>query len=715
MFKPGRNCWKVFDSSAGTFLVDGENYFRDLYESLPLARNLIFIAGWDMDSRIRLVCKRKGQYPIRLAEFLDQLTRDRPDLNVYLLDWDFSTVFSAQREILPSLKFGWKTGERVRFKLDGTHPVGATHHQKLVIMDDRVAWCGGIDITGYRWDTREHRKGDRRRKTPSGVHYGPYHDVMVRVEGQVVTSLGELFRSRWRNATGEEIPDMPAGGGLEPDQKLTWDFTRARTAIARTIPAYKGRQEIREVEQMYVDLIDAARTSIYIENQYFTSAKIGERILDSLRSPEGPEIVIVQGREYSGWLGERVMGILRSDLAGKMEAADLNSRLRICYPETPITEKEVFTLHSKCMIVDDRYVRIGSSNLNNRSMGLDTECDLVFDAGDDTELRSRFRRFRADLLSEHLGLKPEDVLTRFEGGERMLEIIDERRGARKNLARLESEDPGPIMKKIGKIELLDPEKPLEEEKLAEMFLGDEARDEKTEGRGPLPFLFLLLLLAVGIPLLWNITPLGDWLSQEKIADLLQWMQQSPWSLILVPGVYLAGTLLFVPLNLIIIATATVFGPCLSAFYVITGSLLGAVAGYGVGGILGRGRVEKLMPAKFGSAVKKISRKGLLPILVVRIFPVAPNTFINFMAGAVRIPFRDYILGTFIGILPGGLSLVFFQRGLVRFVSDPGLKQGALMAGLLVLIALLYLALQHRYGGGEKAGHNKVSGRAYKSP
>jgi len=177
------------------------------------------------------------------------------------------------------------------------------------------------------------------------------------------------------------------------------------------------------------------------------------------------------------------------------------------------------------------------------------------------------------------------------------------------------------------------------------------------------------------------------------------VQKSPWSLLLVPAVYLVGTLVFVPLNLIIIATATVFGPWLSIFYALTGRLLGAVAGYGVGGVLGRGRVEKLMPQKFGRAIKKISRKGLVPILMVRIFPVAPNTFINFTAGAIRIRFRDYILGTFMGILPGGISLILFQRGLVRFISNPGLKEGALVAGLLALIALIYLVVQRRYGQG----------------
>ena len=159
---------------------------------------------------------------------------------------------------------------------------------------------------------------------------------------------------------------------------------------------------------------------------------------------------------------------------------------------------------------------------------------------------------------------------------------------------------------------------------------------------------------------------------------------------------MVGTLVFVPLNLIIVATATVFGPLESILYLVTGSILGAVAGYGAGRVLGRGRVEKIMPGRFGKAVKEISRKGLVPILVVRIFPVAPNTFINFMAGAVRIRFKHYFLGTLLGILPGGISLILFQRSLVRFLTDPGPAQGAAIAGLFGIIAGVYVLLKRRY-------------------
>jgi phosphatidylserine/phosphatidylglycerophosphate/cardiolipin synthase-like enzyme/uncharacterized membrane protein YdjX (TVP38/TMEM64 family) len=696
MFKPGHNCWKTFNNTDGAFLIDGGNYLRNLYELLTAARKYIYITGWEIDSRIPLVMGRKGRHPVRLADFLDSLTRKNSELEIYILNWDYPAILGRHRESFPSLKFGFKTGPRVRFHLDSHHPVGASQHQKFVVMDDVVAWCGGIDLTGFRWDTRAHIKGDRRRVTPAGIHYGPYHDMMMRVEGQAASGLGELFRLRWSMATGEELTTPPVTGLPSAMDGIRRDFRDATVAVARTQPAYGDQPEVREVEQMYFDLIEAARGSIYIENQYFTSRSVGERIIESLRSSDGPEIAVVQGREYKGWLGERVMGYLRSDLARAMEEADTDGRLGLYYPETPMNKGEVYTLHSKCMIVDDRFVRIGSSNLNNRSMGLDTECDLILDTGDDPSRISAVRRLKADLLAEHLGLDLEKVLIMLEDGRSLFEIIRQREGADKHLARLPSGEPGPLAHAVSRFKVLDPEKPLEREDLTELLLGDESGTEE-KGGGASRFLLLLLFLAIAVPLAWKVTPLGEWISQDRFVALLEWVREGQWSWLFVLGLYLSGSLLFVPLNLIIIATATVFGTWTSILYVITGGLLGAVAGYGAGRALGRGRVQNILPGKFNKAAKRISRKGFLPVLFVRIFPVAPNTAINLAAGAIRIRFRDYLLGTILGFVPGGISLTLFQRGIIHFLTDPGPLQAALLAGLLAFITLAYLLLQRTYG------------------
>src|SRR5690606_40350343 len=80
------------------------------------------------------------------------------------------------------------------------HPIGCSHHQEIAIIDDQLAVCGGIDMTDRRWDTREHREGDPRRKRPGGSAYGPWHDMTMMLEGPGAAALDELARDRWRRA-----------------------------------------------------------------------------------------------------------------------------------------------------------------------------------------------------------------------------------------------------------------------------------------------------------------------------------------------------------------------------------------------------------------------------------------------------------------------------------------------------------------------------------
>ena len=124
----------------------------------------------------------------------------------------------------------------VRFGFDDHHPVGASHHQKVVVVDDQLAFCGGIDLTGHRWDTSAHRPDEPARKTPIGEVYEPYHDVQAMVMGPPAMSLGTLARDRWRALGEYRLP--PVNKSAEPlwPPDITPDFTDVDVAIARTMP-----------------------------------------------------------------------------------------------------------------------------------------------------------------------------------------------------------------------------------------------------------------------------------------------------------------------------------------------------------------------------------------------------------------------------------------------------------------------------------------------
>ena len=166
-------------------------------------------------------------------------------------------------------------------------PPGASHHQKIVVMDDAVAFFGGIDVTIRRWDTTAHRLDDPRRVDPAGVPYGPFHDVQAMMDGDAARALGDLARARWmRGACERATPVCPVGDPWPAS--TTPDFTEIDVGIARTSPASDDILEIREVEALFSDSIDRAARTIYIENQFLTAGRLADRFARRMR--ERPEL-----------------------------------------------------------------------------------------------------------------------------------------------------------------------------------------------------------------------------------------------------------------------------------------------------------------------------------------------------------------------------------------------------------------------------------------
>ncbi len=147
-FHPYQNCFRVEPAHRAALIIDGEAYFRALHEALSRARRSIFIVGWDLHSEVRLIRNGDGEgYPAGLGELLDALAEERPRLEVYLLSWDFAMIYAMEREFFPRYKLKWRSNSRVHFSLDGHHPVGGSQHQKMVVVDDALAFVGGLDVS----------------------------------------------------------------------------------------------------------------------------------------------------------------------------------------------------------------------------------------------------------------------------------------------------------------------------------------------------------------------------------------------------------------------------------------------------------------------------------------------------------------------------------------------------------------------------------------
>lgn len=401
IFDVGRNAWRAEQASCASILIDGCNYFTQLERALKLAQRSILIVGWDFDGSIKL-CPDDDQC-LPLGPFLRSLVEAKSALAVHVLVWS-TAVVHAQSQSMPLLVGAdWQTHDRIVVKLDQNHSIYASQHQKIVVIDDSIAFIGGMDLTVQRWDTCEHSEANAFRRGPDGAPYNPIHDVQMAVAGDAAAALGDLARERWRAATGNALAQPPRRdlwlNGLAPD------FRDVSVAIARTAPARNGAPAVHEIAHLTTDILSAARRSIYIEAQYFTASNVRRVLERSLAASQGPEVVVIATRSPQGMLERLIMNRNRDRLIRHLRRADKHNRLRVFYPvvagENGACDVKI---HSKLMIVDDAILRVGSANLNNRSMGLDSECDVVIEASSEAE-KAAIADIRNRLIGEHLGVE----------------------------------------------------------------------------------------------------------------------------------------------------------------------------------------------------------------------------------------------------------------------------------------------------------------------
>jgi phosphatidylserine/phosphatidylglycerophosphate/cardiolipin synthase-like enzyme/uncharacterized membrane protein YdjX (TVP38/TMEM64 family) len=673
MLEQGRNCWQKAQADRVALLIDGDAYFEAFRAAVRKARQSILIIGWDIDSRIPLGTDDPADgWPLHLGDFLNAVVAHHPHLQANILIWDFAMIYALEREPLPLFRLQWSTHHRLHFSMDDRHPLGGSHHQKIVVIDDALAFVGGIDLTKCRWDTTAHQAHDPRRVNVNGEPYAPFHDVQMMVDGGSARVLGELARTRWNQATGERLqPPLPREDEIWPEG-FQPDLEHVEVDIARTEPAHEDTPEIREVERLYLDAIEAARHSIYIENQYFSCAAIGKALADRLSEPEGPDIVIVLPRNTAGWLEQTTMDVLRARLLRKLRAADLHDRLRLYYPDGPgLDERCSLIVHAKVLVVDDQLLRVGSSNLSNRSMGLDTECDLAIEAGNRADLTRAIGDFRNRLLGEHLGTSPDTVSEAIVRQGSLIAAIDSLRTNERTLRDLDGRVPDELDALVPEAALIDPEKPLELDLWVDKILPSKEQTRERERKfGPWLKVLALLGGVLALAAIWRWSPLSEWLNVDYLVGWANDLRDSPLGPVVVLGGFAIGSLVAFPITVLIVATLLVFEPALGFVYALTGTLAGAALTYGAGYWLGRNTIRRMAGSRLNRLSRRLSERGVITIATVRLVPVAPFTVINLVAGASHIRFRDYLLGTLLGMGPGLVGLTVFADSLYRVLRNP---------------------------------------------
>ena len=381
-----------------------------------------------------------------------------------------------EREWFQHFIFNWSTNERIHFRFDNKHAAGATHHQKFVIIDGAIAFVGGMDICSDRWDDRSHLEENPERKNVDGVAYGAYHDIQSYHTGPVVKELVRLFEQRWLHA-GEESLILPtADTDIRLVDASALPLAADKVALSRTY-LRNGAQSataVQEIRRLFVDAIMAAERLIYIENQYFSSQAVYWTLVGRMTSPGRSRLeIVLMLPDRLPFTEELFIGTAQMKLLRSLQkvAEKTGHRLGVfsaaCIKDG---ERRMTFIHSKLLLVDDRFLTVGSANATNRSMGLDSELNVTWEADpeEQTTLVDSIRRVRVSLLAEHVGYADGSQPA---GLEQVEGLVDHLTGLADNdetrLCRYLPEPPlenGVLMDALDPVvRVVDPEKPLDTE------------------------------------------------------------------------------------------------------------------------------------------------------------------------------------------------------------------------------------------------------------
>ena len=613
---PGDTVWRRCKAGRLAILNDAAAYFAALREALLLATSHVYIIGWDIHSLTRLVGpsgRTDDGYPEELGALLKALLELKPELRIDILSWDFPALYAAEREWNSPSKFTAGAPDRLRFCFDSSLPLGSAQHQKIVVIDGVLAFSGGLDLTIRRWDTSAHAADDTHRVDPDGKPYPPFHDVQCMVDGEAANCLREVAENRWR-AAGCTVTKSAVVTGDRWPVSVPVQARGMTAGIARTGIATADEPAVHEVARLFEASINTADRFIYIENQFTSTVDIARLLVQRMLDVPQLKVLIVTPKLHSSWFESQAMQSGRCGFIGQFAAADVMDRVRFLYPSTRGPDGAAAVMvHSKVMITDDRFLRIGSANLNNRSMGADTECDLAFEATSEAQ-QKYIARFRRQMIGHFCGVDEREI----EANEADLLGYLDRLGESCREKSLQPIDPAATEGGIATVvqPVADPREPLHL---------DRAANRMWTARTVFAVLGLVAALA-GLALAWQYTSLKDFADVGFVSSVIS--ERSHFAPLLAIAAFVVGGLVVFPVLVLIAATAAALGPWMGFVSAGIGVLLSALTLFLIGRFLGHVRLQRLLGRRAARIQRRVIGKGVVAVAMIRMVPIAPFSIVN---------------------------------------------------------------------------------------
>lgn len=638
--------------SAPELIVCGKSYFKRLKESFLGAKKSIYICGWSLN--LKTIMDANGT---TLEDVLFSLPET---VEIKILIWDYIIFYIPDRDPFMALHLAVKNKKNIQFERFDFHPVMSSMHAKMAIVDEETLFLGGIDIDLERRDGEYNLANDPERQEKGGQKYQPFRDYALKFQGDSAVFFTGLFKQLWKSQLAQRSEFVSE----------TVSHEDSNVFFTRTIPKFKDNPKDVSSFKMHSWLIANAKKYIYIENQYLTSDKIVDALVQRLSEVDGPEVVIVVSYGKMPIIEKVSMGALLTESVKALLKSDPHKRLKV-YTLVSSGENvsEYVKVHSKCMLVDDYFLKIGSSNINNRSMEFDYELDAVVMGAEVAEYK---RQIFSTLLThgEDCELEMDDsVIRTFEAAKKRYgKLVEVKDILREESAIAEYKDYLP----------LDKSQMTFFERMGQTFIQKSVLEKinlKMMGGA-----VLLVLILVGAAV---VDPEE---AKSALDEVIVWLNISNGLALM--AVFFFGYLIlgsfFFPLNAYIFLCGAYFG-MFEAFGLAVGGALGsATLSYGVGAffkseIEADSKIEKINQLR-----RLLKRNSLKTLIFLRMVPVAPFPLVNLVCGKLGVGFWKYFLGTALGVAPGSFVLIFLEQRLIDLIKAP--DAGSIIVFVLILIA-----------------------------
>ena len=453
------------------------------------------------------------------------------------------------------------------------------------------------------------------------------------------------------------------------------------TGIARTEIATASDAGVNEVARLFEASINAADRFIYIENQFTSAVDIARLLVQRMLDVPQLRVLIVTPKLHSSWFESQAMQSGRGEFIEQFVAADVMDRVRFLYPSTRDAGEAVAVMvHSKVMIVDDRFLRVGSANLNNRSMGADSECDLAFEATSEVH-RKYIAGIGRSLIGHFCGVDERDIPTDEADLFGFLDRMAEGSGAKS----LQPIDPAATVGSMATVvqPVADPREPLHL---------DRAANRMWTARTILAVSGLAAALA-GLALAWQYTSLHDFTDIGFISSVISHPTWSQFAPLFAIAAFVVGGLVVFPVLVLIAATAAALGPWMGFASAATGVLLSSAVLFGIGRVLGHVRLQRLLGRRAARVQGRIISKGVVAVAMIRMVPIAPFSIVNVVAGASKLSLRDFLLGTALGMAPGIAVMAALGAQIADLAGNASWTNAVLLALAIAAWIALCLGVQ----------------------